>query len=67
LVLGTGLGDLAVVETLINASEVTCETSVNKIIKQSDSMPYAYFTEHLVDVTENPPQEYDENPKHSSL
>jgi hypothetical protein len=30
-------------------------------------MPRTYFTEHLVGVTENPPQEYEENPKNSSL
>jgi hypothetical protein len=34
-----------------------------KSVKQSDSMPYAHFTEHLVGVNENPPQEYDENPE----
>jgi hypothetical protein len=30
-------------------------------------MSHAYFIEHLVSVTENPPQKYNKNPENSSL
>jgi hypothetical protein len=51
----------------LDASNVTCETRVTKIEPISNSRPHAHFTEHLVCVIENPPQEYDENLKSSSL
>jgi hypothetical protein len=38
-----------------------------KSVKQSDSMPHTYFTEHLKGVTKNPPQEYNEKLENSAL
>jgi hypothetical protein len=55
------------VEDDIDASEVTCEIIATKIEPTSNSRPHAYFTEYLMCVTENPTQEYDENPESSSF
>jgi hypothetical protein len=38
-----------------------------KIEPTGFSLPHTYFIKHLVGVTENHPQEYDESPKNSSL
>jgi hypothetical protein len=38
-----------------------------KSVKQSHSIPHAYFTEYLMSVTENSPQEYNYNPKNLRL
>jgi hypothetical protein len=45
----------------LGASRATCEISVNKIDKQSNLKPHAYFTEHLICMTEKPPQILNKN------
>jgi hypothetical protein len=38
------------------------ENQINKTSQQL-FLPHKNFTEHLMGMTENPPQEYDENPE----
>jgi hypothetical protein len=67
LILGTELGNLNAAETLINANQVTYETMPTKVEPTSNSRTHVHLTKHLVHVTENPPQEYDENLESSRL
>jgi hypothetical protein len=68
LVLRTGLGKLkSQRKKTFDANKVMRESSTTKIDPISNSEPHTYFTEHLVCMTQNSPQEYDENQKNSSL
>jgi hypothetical protein len=71
LVLGTRVGNLKHSGNMNRGKQSNKRTycSENQINKSSRQLflPHKHFTEHLVGVTENPQQEYDENSENSSL
>jgi hypothetical protein len=54
-------------KTTIDARKVTCETMTTKIESTNSSKSHGHFTEHLMNVTGNPPHEHNENPKNSAF
>jgi hypothetical protein len=66
--IGTGLGTMKTQQKItIDASHDTCETMTAKSESKGSSNPHRHFTEHLVDVFEEPPRESNLNSKTSSF